>query len=206
MSSELIYTDGSCNGNGKSSSSGGFGVFIKKSKLFNAPVRINRKGEHTRVMGKMTYVTNIRMEGLAIVSTLALYAKHISTGEGTYPVDILNSFDPYDPEVELPDEKKVDCKSISIVSDSQFWINVITSWMPTWIRKGILLEKKNPDILLMLQHYVKWYKDNDVKIDFIFVRSHQKGQRSFHADDNDVVDILAKDAASNSSSKYEAHN
>jgi len=203
MSAELIYTDGSCVKNGLPTSTGGFGVFIEKSKLFNAPIRINRKGVLMEYKKTPLYVTNIRMEGLAIVSTLALYAKHISTDNEGSPVDILNEFDPYDYNDTLENTKKVECDSISIVTDSQFWINVINSWMPTWIRKGIVLQKKNPDILLMLQHYLGWYANNNVEIKFIFVRSHQTKTRTYHADSNDVVDILAKRGSSNKTSKYE---
>ncbi len=203
MSNELIYTDGSCTNNGKATSVGGFGVFIQSSTLFDAPVRISRKGTSTKYEDAPLYVTNIRMEGLAIVSTLALYAKRISTDASGSPVDILNSFDPYDYTDVLKNEKKVECAGISIITDSQFWINVVESWMPNWVKKGILLTKKNPDILLMLQHYLAWYKHHEVKIEFIFVRSHQTGKRTFHADSNDIVDILAKNGASNKTLKYE---
>ncbi len=203
MSSELIYTDGSCSKNGLPSSTGGFGVLIKESALFDVPARINRKGVHTTFNDAPLYITNIRMEGLAIVSTMALYAKRISESDSKDPVEILNSFDPYDYNNQLVDGKHVECASINIVTDSQFWINVINKWMPSWIRKGVIMSKKNPDILMMLRHYLKWYANNDVEIKFIFVRSHQRGQRTFHADSNDEVDILAKNGANNQSTAYE---
>ncbi len=204
MNSELIYTDGSCVKNGLPSSTGGFGVLIKQSKLFAAPIRINRKGVSIIYKSVPLFVTNIRMEGLAIVSTMALYAKYISTKSTNDPVELLNSFDPYDCTDVLENTKKVNCDSISIVTDSQFWINVINSWMPSWIRKGIVHTKKNPDILMMLRHYLEWYANNNVEIKFIFVRSHQKGKRTEHADSNDEVDILAKNGASNKTNNYES--
>ncbi len=203
MEQELIYTDGSCVKNGLPTSYGGFGIFIERSQIFNAPIKINRKGVKMSFEGSNMYVTNIRMEGLAIVSTLALYARKIMTGTSDNAIDILNKYDSYDYESDLENKKMVECSEINIVTDSQFWINVIKSWMPSWIRKGIMLKKKNADILLMLKHYIDWYKLNDVKINFIFVRSHQTGKRTLHADSNDIVDILAKHGASNKSELYE---
>ncbi len=205
MSEEIIYTDGSCVGNGSSRSKGGFGLYIESSSMFSAPCKIGRKGETAEGDGETYYVTNIRMEGLAIVSTLALYAQKLSYSTSYDPIEILNSVDVYNVStVPTGATKRLDCDKITIVTDSQFWINVIQKWMPNWIKKNIINEKKNPDILNILKEYVRWYKENGVDINFVFVRSHQKGKRTEHADSNDIVDIIAKEAASNKSTKYES--
>lgn len=197
MSTEIIYTDGACSGNGTARSIGGYGIYIAKSKLFDSPIKINRKGEHMIYEDNTYYITNIRMEGLAIVSTLALYANYNSKNV----IDTLNQNLSFDlvPETNI---KLSQDSIIEIVTDSQFWINVVELWMPNWIRKGILLEKKNPDILLLIHNYMEFFRNNNIKIKFTHVKSHQKGKRSYHADGNDVADVLATTAINNQSNAY----
>ncbi len=214
MSNELIYTDGASSKNGLPTSVGGFGIYIAQSNVFEAPIKINRKGERMQLNGERFYVTNIRMEGLAIVSTLALYAKKLIGGAtiSNEPVVILNGFDIFETAGhkvvygagELKSGTVLSKPTIEIVTDSQFWINVIEKWMPNWIKKGIVLEKKNPDILLMLRYYLELLNQNGVKVKFTFVRSHQKGKRSHHADGNDVADVLATSAVRNDSNMFYA--
>jgi ribonuclease HI len=212
MSTEVIYTDGACSKNGLPTSVGGFGIYIAKSQVFEAPVKMNRKGERMHLNHEKFYVTNIRMEGLAIVSILALYCKKV-IGNGTDltdPVDILNSFDVFETvgykviygASELKTSLAGTKPSIEIITDSQFWINVIEKWMPNWIIKGVVLEKKNPDILLMFRYYLEMLKQNGIKVKFTFVRSHQKGKRTVHADGNDVADVLATSAVQNPTNAF----
>lgn len=210
---ELIYTDGACSGNGTARSTGGFGVFIANTSVFPAPIKINQKGVHMKFNDQTLYVTNIRMEGLAIVSTLALYAHTLIDGIGNNDaIQCLNSIDPfnvkdfkvsYSPD-ELKEFKAVPTTTIEIVTDSQFWINVVETWMPSWARKGIVMQKKNPDILLMCSYYMEKLKQNGITVLFTHVKSHQKGKRSAHADGNDVADVLATSAVKNHTTNFEA--
>lgn len=215
MSVELIYTDGACSGNGTDKATGGFGIFIAKSDVFSGSTKINKKGERmTYTIGGKTEtanVTNIRMEGLAIVSTLALYANALITdadeksiltrlNEGvSFDIEGLKvCYGPNELNAQHPTAKA----TIEIVTDSLFWINVIESWMPGWIRKGIVMEKKNPDILLMFRYYTELLKQNCINVVYTHVRSHQKGKRTEHADGNDVADVLATNAVKNPSAKF----
>lgn len=206
MVSEIIYTDGACSGNGTANATGGFGVYIAKSSLLKAPMKINHKGEHMSFEDNTMYVTNIRMEGLAIVSTLAIYANMLT--KSVPPKDVIrhmNDSSPFnltEPKItygagELKTAHVDRSVSIEIVTDSQFWINVVETWMPNWIKKKIMLEKKNPDILLMMCYYTQLLKQNSIEYKFTHVRSHQKGKRTFHADGNDVADVLATSSAAN---------
>lgn len=160
------------------------------------------------------YVTNIRMEGLAIVSTLALYADvliHNTNVRSPNALDRLNTINPfntdglkskYDPNELKATSVRSDIK-VEIVTDSLFWINVAESWMPSWVKKGILMQKKNPDILLMLNYYLELFSQNGMKIKLTHVRSHQKGTRTEHADGNDVADVLATSAVNNSNHSFQ---
>ena len=219
MSTEVIYTDGACSKNGTEQSTGGFGIFIAKSCVLSAPLKINSKGEHMTVklsdsIETKFFVTNIRMEGLAIAATMALYADllivNIPTDQSIDAVGRLNAIEPFkinDRKIVYgPNELKVSVANtdpiIEIVTDSQFWINVIESWMPGWVKKGIMMQKKNPDILLMFRYYMELFEQNGIAIKFTHVRSHQKGKRTAHADGNDVADVLATSSVKNSSTKF----
>lgn len=58
-----------------------------------------------------------------------------------------------------------------IHSDSEFWINVLTKWAPTWKENGWV--KKNGPIknLELVQELYELYTLNDVKI--VWVRGHE---------------------------------
>ena len=207
MSSELIYTDGACSGNGTRNATGGFGLFIAKSDIFSGPVKINKKGETMEfdINGKKEtfYITNIRMEGLAIVSTLALYTDALINNPNDDTIlKRLNRISFNANNLDVVGHHTSKHFVIEIVTDSLFWINVIESWMPTWIRKGIMMEKKNPDILLLLRYYTDLMKQNNIQIIFTHVKSHQKGKRTHHADGNDVADVLATSSVSNISNDF----
>lgn len=208
MSTEIIYTDGACNKNGTPRSTGGFGLFIARSSISSKPIKINCKGKHMEYNGDTLYVTNIRMEGLAIVAALALYADVLINNIPSEAVNVvkrLNECKPFKLDglktTYAPNELKTPAMGkstiIEIVTDSLFWINVIESWMPGWVRKGVMAEKKNPDILLMIRYYTELFKQNCVTIVLTHVRSHQKGKRTAHADGNDVADVLAATSVNN---------
>lgn len=92
--------------------------------------------------------------------------------------------------------------SLVIVSDSKFWIDMFTKFIPSWIDKGIAFEeKKNPDLVEKL-----WTIYNELifeclkDIKFRHVKSHGKNgwnkyeegtYQRFCFDNNDYVDQLA---------------
>lgn len=209
MSDNLIYTDGACSKNGTPGATGGFGIYLKHS-CFGEDIKINCKGETMHINFNGTedtfYITNIRMEGLAIAATMFLYAEQFAFGKSiTNPVDYLNNhFLKQERPLQLTYELNElnqnissQCQTFEIVTDSLFWMNVIEKWMPTWVRKGILMQKKNPDILLLLHYYATLFEQNKIKMVLTHVRSHQKGKRSPHADGNDIADVLATTSVKN---------
>lgn len=210
---EVIYTDGACSSNGADYARGGFGLFIAKTSVFDGPAQIKRKGERMFFKDAMFNVTNIRMEGLAIVSALALYADAliVNVDGSKSPLDRLNSIDVYRTknlkfaygDEELKTQTASQADMIEIVTDSEFWINVIQKWILGWIHKNIVFSKKNPDILLMVRYYTELLKQNNIQVVFTHVRSHQKGARTIHADGNDVADRLATQSVFNASAGFE---
>lgn len=211
--SEVIYTDGACSKNGTPQSTGGFGIFLATTDIFRSTNKVNRKGETMRYDGETFYITNIRMEGLAIVSSLAVYANVLIDNPPIGKPDLLDRLNQCDVFKldglkvnyefdELRASNPVEPILIEIITDSQFWINVIESWMSGWIRKKIMMEKKNPDILLMLHYYMELFRQNNITIKYTHVRSHQRGKRTIHADGNDVADRLATSSVKNPSTDF----
>ena len=55
-----------------------------------------------------------------------------------------------------------------IITDSEFWINVITKWCNNWIKKNQYLDKKNVDIILYINYYLNLLNNENILIDFKF--------------------------------------
>lgn len=226
MTSQLIYTDGACSKNGSPKATGGYAIYLKES-CFGSDIKINCKGEPMSMkLGDDTetfYVTNIRMEGLAIIATMFLYAEQFVFDRNIQdPVKHLNecflkqdkplklSYTPNELNVAVdgPNEAKRQAsldstgRTFEIVTDSKFWMDVYHKYLPSQARKGIILKKKNPDLLLLLHYYTTLFQQNNVQVVLTHVRSHQKGKRSAHADGNDVADVLATSSVRNATTEF----
>lgn len=208
MTVNLVYTDGACSGNGKTNATGGFGIYIKESCF--GEKKIKSKGKQCEYAGIKLPVTNIRMEGMAIITTMFLFTElYVFNKKITDPVQYLNDNFSVCPNIVMTDAlsgsinptKRQDVK-LEIVTDSKFWIQVLKDWMPGWIRKGMVLTKKNPDLLILMNYYYRILNVNGVEVILTHVHSHQKGKRSYHADGNDVADVLATSSVSCVDNKF----
>lgn len=88
---------------------------------------------------------------------------------------------------------------VLVVTDSQFWINVVTNWMDGWIAKKILFEKKNTDILCAIHLAMKTLDGQGIAVEFQHIRGHQDealpaAQLTFFHKGNVLVDKLATHA------------
>ena len=63
-------------------------------------------------------------------------------------------------------------KKYLIITDSEFWINVITKWSNNWIKKNLVFEKKNIDLVYHINYYLNILYKNNILIDFKFIRAH----------------------------------
>lgn len=75
-----------------------------------------------------------------------------------------------------------------IHSDSEFWINVLTKWAPTWSRNG--WRKKNGEIanLELVQRAFKLYQDQRETAKLVWVRGH------VGTPENELADLWANKA------------
>lgn len=125
--------------------------------------------------------SNIRAEGIAILRTLEI---------------VKNSTQPW--------------KKLTIITDCEFWMNMIEKYMPKW-NKHKFAEKNNPDLTTKL-----WCVYNETKkhgeIIFMHMKSHNKDGWSkfedgtfekFCYDQNDYVDKMCSYARTNMESSEE---
>lgn len=152
--------------------------------------------------------TNIRAEGLAIIYSL-IYLKIILIDNIENKDDIISSINniEFNNEFKFKEFKSVESinnKYFLIITDSEFWINVITKWCNNWIKKDIVLEKKNIDIIYYINYLLTLLVENNIIIEFKFVRGHsdkdakQKKQKlNLFQKGNVIADKLANLAKEN---------
>jgi ribonuclease HI len=125
--------------------------------------------------------TNIRAEGLGILYSL-IYIKTIMIDNINCKDQILIDlneinldhkliFKEYHPK-QLILNKNIKITYNLIITDSEFWINVITKWCNNWIKKNIVMDKKNIDIIYYINYYLNLLLDNNIITEFKFVRGH----------------------------------
>lgn len=164
-----IYTDGACNKNGKATAVAGFGIFIDKW-INNKEIKLNKKIEKVEYKYKNDthnyYPSNIRAEGWAIYYSLLLIQKVILED-----IDVLNDVSLIYKHNTTKKFTKVDY-IINIITDSEFWINVITKWYKGWKSRDVLHEKKNIDIVIQTMNTIEILETNGFKINFIHIDGH----------------------------------
>jgi ribonuclease HI len=90
------------------------------------------------------YASNIRAEGQALISTLEFLEKNL--------------------------DKWSECL---LVTDCEFWINMVTKYMPRWSEEKFK-EKANSDMTLKLWDIWKKLMSKDKELSLYHVRSHNK--------------------------------
>lgn len=205
----MVYTDGSCSKNGTKKATGGIGIYIYSS-VFGNDLKIGKRIDpvsisyHTQT--HQYAVSNIRTEGFAILYTMILFSHSLIYESfptkssphdiikwlNTYTLPLLKTMKQIYKKDELVVKKQSSKKQVHIFTDSKFWMDVYTSWLPNWIRKGIMLEKKNIDLLLYGYYYYTLLQQNNIEVVFHHVYSHQKGEKmDEHAHRNNEVDVIA---------------
>lgn len=151
--------------------------------------------------------TNIRAEGLAIVYAL-MYIKFIMI-DNIKKSDLVDHFNTFQfsnnilefTEYNIP-KNTSNYTFYQIITDSEFWINVITKWSNNWIKQKNILEKKNIDIIYYINILLNELLDNDIIIHFKFIRGHsdknnKDNKFSIYQKGNIIADKLANIAKEN---------
>lgn len=207
----IIYTDGSCEKNGKKDANAGLGIFVFSSifcQVMPIKKRIERKVFTYRNKEYKYNPSNIRSEGYAIVYSMFLFKlliidnitltfdTIIDTLNKHPLIDISKLKTKYtDQEFISSKKKKLEKITIDLYTDSQFWINVFTKWLPKWIIEDKILERKNIDIVLYGYYLLTILKQHNIHVVFHHVRAHQSGPNlDIHAKCNNIVDRIAAQA------------
>ncbi len=235
----IMFTDGSCSGNGKDTSKGGFGLYIynnnphseyyshndtkiikkiDKDVLFykkdsldiiyynqinNNKSIITCKNQDCTNLGtydigyckthkenKMCLtnyyfaysVTNIRAEGYGILYAL-MYIKtleidNIKNKKNMQKNIKFDTIGNIKNSLKVMNLRKESTNKFLIVTDSEFWINVITKWMNSWINKNKILvnndnkPRANVDIILYMNYYLNILIENNIQIVFKHIKGH----------------------------------
>lgn len=202
--SNIIFTDGACTLKDKNGlRQAGFGIYIeektnisflknfKLSKKFNTNIfNINNQTLSLNNPNQILNleVTNIRAEGYAILYVLIIFKiiliDKVNLDNSNDIINYLNDyniFPHHDFKKHINICKKCISKDILIVTDSEFWIKVITIWSINWFNKDIIMDKKNPDLILYIMYYYYLLLQNNINIDFQHVKSHaDKKKKDFY--------------------------
>lgn len=156
--------------------------------------------------------TNIRAEGTAILTALKtiLYmnskkecsAKKVkkwlideSIYEKLKEIKMMD-MDCMKVEVCVEEESK---NKYMIVSDSKFWIDLITKWLPGWLSKRTFMDKKNSDIIVKMATILNMIREADCHVKFLHINGHQdkkdKSEINFYHKGNILADKLATHAS-----------
>jgi len=170
--------------------------------------KIHKNDEMIQTMTFYNYEpTNIRAEGLAIVYAL-MYVKFIII-DNIKKLDLVDHFNTFQfsnnilefTEYKLPVVTS-NYTFYQIITDSEFWINVITKWSNNWIKQKNILEKKNIDIIYYINILLNELLDNNIIIHFKFIRGHsdknnKDNKFSIYQKGNIIADKLANIAKEN---------
>lgn len=150
---------------------------------------------HPVALGSDKNTTNIRMEGTAILNAIQLIAKDL---EASAPVtDATALATDTDSTATIPTgttDAATDSANVTatvdaiseIHTDSEFWINVLTKWAPTWAANGWTKKSGPIKNLDLVQALYAAYQSTPVKL--IWVKGHA-GQRY-----NELADTWANRA------------
>lgn len=164
----IVYTDGSASGNGNGPlARAGYGAYFTSGPLTG--LKLAGRIGPVQLPGEEEFIfpSNIRGEGFAIIRSLE---------------QVLAL-----PEVPV----------IEVVTDSEFWINMIKIFMPRWVNAGTPWNaKKNPDMTQLLWQLVCDFNERGGSLKLRHVYSHGKDKNINPIDKkwNAHVDVIAGEA------------
>ena len=142
--------------------------------------------------------TNIRAEGFAILYSIMfikiVYIDGITNKKRLYEsmknIDKMKSFSQLK-KVNFSKPIDENTKKFLIVTDSEFWINVITKWTNGWIYKNAIMDKKNIDIILLINHYMNLIHDTNNIVMFQHIKGHSDNNKDIELNIYQKGNVLA---------------
>lgn len=166
--SHVVYTDGSASGNGNGPlARAGYGAYFTSGPLTGLKLAGRIGPIQLPSEEEFIFPSNIRGEGFAIIRAL-------------------------EQVLALPG-----VPIIEVVTDSEFWINMVKVFMPRWVSAGTPWSaKKNPDMTRLLWQIMCDFDARGGKLNMRHVYSHGKDKKISPVDKkwNDHVDTIAGEA------------
>lgn len=78
--------------------------------------------------------------------------------------------------------------TIDVYSDSQYCVDSINKWLPSWYKRGIIDKKLNADLWMRFLKIKEAHEQGQSKLTFIWIRGHS------HNNFNKTADELANNA------------
>lgn len=160
----VVYTDGSASGNGKGAiARGGYAAYFIAGPLKSLALTGRFGPVHSTSGDEIIFPSNIRGEGLAIIHAL----EHVEKCRAP-PV-------------------------VEVVTDSEFWINMVGKFIPKWVSTSSpFADHKNPDLVARLWDVVCKIRLSG-NVTFRHVYSHGKDTSISKVDEhfNSCADKLA---------------
>lgn len=163
----VIYTDGACINNGINGKDilGGIGIYYNRRNKIDMEDISDRLKNVYRSVGINNYDNTIDTNNKAELMAIC---------------------------VALDRCKRLE-RNIKIYTDSEYSINAITKWYPSWVSKNVLEKKKNYELIDKINNYIS-DDMRDIKVEFIHIRSHT-GLKDEHSLGNSEADKLAYEGA-----------
>lgn len=190
----VIFTDGACSKKiPNKPKNGGFGIYIKDKTIIEIlkEFKLYKKCNtdkftiNTETLDKQDFnneylyeITNIRAEGYAILYTLIIFKYLLIDKNKQDKQELLNYLNnmtifPYNNFKEkITISNNPITNDILIITDSEFWINVITKWSVNWFYKNTICNKKNIDLVLYILYYYHLLLKNDINVEFLHINGH----------------------------------
>ena len=175
-----------------------YAIYNKENDLTGKFCKNHKQDNMDLIVNYFSYdATNIRAEGLGILYSL-IYIKLIILDQIDDKIELnknlslcqINNIQESLTVINKKKDTEYQYKFL-IVTDSEFWINVITKWSNNWIKKKLYMEKKNLDIILYINYYLNLLNDNNILIDFKFIRGHADKNKNQQLDIYQKGNIMA---------------
>jgi ribonuclease HI len=184
-----------------------FAIYSNNNDLIGDYCKLHKSDIMAQSMQFINYEpTNIRAEGLAIIYAL-IYLKNILilNLDKSDLVFALNNFNLNYNNLQFKEFNILNNDNTNyyqIITDSEFWINVITKWSNNWIKQNTIFTKKNLDLNYYINVLLNELLDNGHAIHFKFIRGHAdknntEKKYNFYQKGNIIADKLANIAKEN---------
>ncbi len=180
-----IATDGACSGNGTHKAKAGYGVVVHDS---NGPEVSRYIWGGVEPFDYKFVNQDIPEDGVTIIPSAVLTYPSNNRGEFLGAIWALIMAIRY-----MKHNSAAMC-DVNILTDSKLVINTLENWVDSWRARGLIYQKKNPDLVVIADVLFKLAKQTAAGLGSTITLTHVKGHQKtggFDANMNDLADRAA---------------